>query len=385
MNTYARLPVTFKYGKGAILFDENNNSYLDALSGIAVCSLGHAHPAVTQAICEQSKKLIHTSNLYEIGNQQALADNLTSLSNMDKVFFCNSGAEANETAIKIAKKFGNNQKISHPKIIVMENSFHGRTLATLSATGNNKVHEGFHPLVNDFIRVPFDNIDAIQDLSHDKSIVAILVEPIQGEGGVHIPQNNYLTQIRNLCDQNNWLMMLDEIQTGIGRTGKWFAHQYENIVPDIMTLAKALGNGMPIGACCTKGQAANILVPGNHGTTFGGNPLACAAALAVLNTLQNENIIPEIERKGKEMIESFKDALSSIPGIKQIRGKGYMIGIQLDKPCTGLVKKGLELNLLINVTRGDTIRLLPPFVMSDTQIKEVINKVTQLITQFYKN
>ncbi len=385
MNTYARLPVTFKYGKGAILFDENNNAYLDALSGIAVCSLGHAHPAVTQAICEQSKKLIHTSNLYEIGNQQALADNLTSLSNMDKVFFCNSGAEANETAIKIAKKFGNNQKISHPKIIVMENSFHGRTLATLSATGNNKVHEGFHPLVNDFIRVPFDNIDAIQDLSHDKSIVAILVEPIQGEGGVHIPQNNYLTQIRNLCDQNNWLMMLDEIQTGIGRTGKWFAHQYENIVPDIMTLAKALGNGMPIGACCTKGQAANILVPGNHGTTFGGNPLACAAALAVLNTLQNENIIPEIERKGKEMIESFKDALSSIPGIKQIRGKGYMIGIQLDKPCTGLVKKGLELNLLINVTRGDTIRLLPPFVMSDTQIKEVINKVTQLITQFYKN
>lgn len=385
MNTYARLPVTFKYGKGAILFDENNNAYLDALSGIAVCSLGHAHPAVTQAICEQSKKLIHTSNLYEIGNQQALADNLTSLSNMDKVFFCNSGAEANETAIKIAKKFGNNQKISHPKIIVMENSFHGRTLATLSATGNNKVHEGFHPLVNDFIRVPFDNIDAIQDLSHDKSIVAILVEPIQGEGGVHIPQNNYLTQIRSLCDQNNWLMMLDEIQTGIGRTGKWFAHQYENIVPDIMTLAKALGNGMPIGACCTKGQAANILVPGNHGTTFGGNPLACAAALAVLNTLQNENIIPEIERKGKEMIESFKDALSSIPGIKQIRGKGYMIGIQLDKPCTGLVKKGLELNLLINVTRGDTIRLLPPFVMSDTQIKEVINKVTQLITQFYKN
>lgn len=385
MNTYARLPVTFKYGKGAILFDENNNAYLDALSGIAVCSLGHAHPAVTQAICEQSKKLIHTSNLYEIGNQQALADNLTSLSNMDKVFFCNSGAEANETAIKIAKKFGNNQKISHPKIIVMENSFHGRTLATLSATGNNKVHEGFHPLVNDFIRVPFDNIDAIQDLSHDKSIVAILVEPIQGEGGVHIPQNNYLTQIRSLCDQNNWLMMLDEIQTGIGRTGKWFAHQYENIVPDIMTLAKALGNGMPIGACCTKGQAANILVPGNHGTTFGGNPLACAAALAVLNTLQNENIIPEIERKGKEMIESFKDALSSIPGIKQIRGKGYMIGIQLDKPCTGLVKKSLELNLLINVTRGDTIRLLPPFVMSDTQIKEVINKVTQLITQFYKN
>jgi len=385
MNTYARLPVTFKYGKGAILFDENNNAYLDALSGIAVCSLGHAHPAVTQAICEQSKKLIHTSNLYEIGNQQALADNLTSLSNMDKVFFCNSGAEANETAIKIAKKFGNNQKISHPKIIVMENSFHGRTLATLSATGNNKVHEGFHPLVNDFIRVPFDNIDAIQDLSHDKSIVAILVEPIQGEGGVHIPQNNYLTQIRSLCDQNNWLMMLDEIQTGIGRTGKWFAHQYENIVPDIMTLAKALGNGMPIGACCTKGQAANILVPGNHGTTFGGNPLACAAALAVLNTLQNENIIPEIERKGKEMIESFKNALSSIPGIKQIRGKGYMIGIQLDKPCTGLVKKSLELNLLINVTRGDTIRLLPPFVMSDKQIKEVINKVTQLITQFYKN
>ncbi len=384
MNTYARLPVSFESGKGAILFDENGVGYLDLLSGIAVCSLGHAHPAVTAAICEQSKKLIHTSNLYEINNQKALADKLISLSNMDKVFFCNSGAEANETAIKIAKKFGSNQNITNPKIIVMENSFHGRTLATLSATGNDKIHEGFYPLVDGFIRVPFDDINAIKAYENDSSVVAILVEPIQGEGGVHIPETNYLTEIRKICDQNNWLMMLDEVQTGIGRTGKWFAHQHEAIIPDIMTLAKALGNGMPIGACCVKGQATEILIPGNHGTTFGGNPLACAASLAVLNTLENENIIPNITEKGQQLLTSLNTSLANIKGVKQIRGKGYMIGIQLDKPCAELVKEGLNLNILINVTRGDTIRLLPTFVMTDEQTDELVEKITQLIIQFYK-
>lgn len=384
MNTYARLPISFESGKGATLFDQHGNAYLDALSGIAVCNLGHNHPAVTKAICEQSKKLIHTSNLYEIPLQEALADKLIALSKMDKVFFCNSGAEANETAIKIAKKFANSQNISQPKIIVMENSFHGRTLATLSATGNDKIQEGFHPLVDGFIHVPFDNIDAITAYSNDPSVVAILVEPIQGEGGIHIPQKDYLTQIRAICDQNNWLMMLDEIQTGMGRTGKWFAHQHEEITPDVMTLAKALGNGVPIGACCAKGLAADILVPGNHGTTFGGNPLACAAAIAVIETLQNKNIIPDVEKKGQILIQRFQESLADIAGVKHIKGKGYMIGMQLDKPCSELVKAALDINLLINVTRTDTLRLLPTFVMTDAQTDELVEKVTQLIIQFYE-
>lgn len=384
MNTYARLPVCFESGKGATLFDTQGNAYLDALSGIAVCSLGHAHPAVSRAICEQSEKLIHTSNLYQVQNQEALADKLIALSKMDKVFFCNSGAEANETAIKIAKKFGNTQQIANPKIIVMENSFHGRTLATLSATGNDKVHEGFYPLVDAFIRVPFDDIAAIEALTENKSIVAVLVEPVQGEGGIHIPAPQYLTKIRQLCDQNNWLMMVDEVQAGMGRTGKWFAHQHDDIIPDVMTLAKALGNGMPIGACVANSKASKILVPGNHGTTFGGNPLACAAALAVIQTIESENIISKIAEKGQQILQKFQTSLADLRGIKDIRGKGYMIGIQLDQPCAELVKKALDLNILINVTRGDTIRLLPTFVMSDEQTDELVAKVTQLITEFYK-
>jgi len=333
MNTYARLPVTFEKGDGATLQDTNGKSYLDAISGIAVCSLGHAHPAISEAICEQSHKLIHTSNLYQIGNQQLLADKLIEHSKMDRVFFCNSGAEANETALKIARKYAHQNNIDNPCVIVMENSFHGRTLATLSATGNDKVHEGFAPLVQGFIRVPFDDIDAVKAHSENKNVVAILVEPVQGEGGVHVPQEGYLGALREICDSNHWLLMVDEIQTGMGRTGQWFAFQHENIKPDVLTLAKALGNGMPIGACLAHGEAADVLVPGNHGTTFGGNPLACAAGLAVIDTMEVHNHIPAVAKKGQQLVESFKNTLSNQEGIVEIRGNGFMIGIQLDRPC----------------------------------------------------
>ncbi len=382
MNTYARLPVTFKKGDGAILQDTDGNSYIDAISGIAVCSLGHAHPAISEAICKQSQKLMHTSNLYQIEKQQKLADKLTKLSGMDKVFFTNSGAEANETAIKIARKYGNQQNIKQPQIIVMENSFHGRTMATLSATGNDKVHEGFYPLVEGFIRVAYDDIEAIKAHENNSNVVAILLEPVQGEGGVHVPQQGYLKAINDICKNNNWLFMLDEIQTGIGRTGKCFAFQHEDVTPDVMTLAKALGNGMPIGACVTNKKASEILVPGNHGTTFGGNPLACAAGLAVLKTMKAHKWPEVIAQKGEALLNRFKNELNSESGVKDIRGKGYMIGIQLDRPCGELVTQALEKGLLINVTRGDTIRLLPPFVMSSDQTETLVTNLTSLIKEF---
>lgn len=382
MNTYARLPVNFVKGDGATLHDSDGKTYVDAISGIAVCSLGHAHPAISEAICKQSQKLIHTSNLYQIENQQSLADKLIDLSGMERVFFCNSGAEANETAIKIARKYAHENQINDPHIIVMQNSFHGRTMATLSATGNDKVHEGFAPLVSGFIRVPFDDIEAIKAHSQNKNVVAILVEPVQGEGGVHVPKPGYLKQIREICDEYNWLMMVDEIQTGIGRTGKWFAHQHDEITPDVMTLAKALGNGVPIGACVANGKAAGILVPGNHGTTFGGNPLACAAGLAVLETMKVHNWVEAIARKGEELKSCLANELADVQGVKQVRGKGYMIGIQLDRPCAELVKKALEKGLLINVTRGDTVRLLPTFVMSAEQTQFLITTLSQLIKEF---
>jgi len=382
MNTYARLPVTFEKGDGASLQDTDGKTYLDAISGIAVCSLGHSHPAITDAICEQSKKLIHTSNLYQIDLQQKLADKLIQHSEMERVFFCNSGAEANETAIKISRKFANQNNIENPAIIVMNNSFHGRTFATLSATGNDKVHEGFYPLFDGFIRVDFDDIEAVKALTNNKNVVAILVEPVQGEGGVHVPKTGYLTALREICDTNNWLLMLDEIQTGIGRTGEWFAYQHESIKPDVLTVAKALGNGMPIGACLAQGKAANALVPGNHGTTFGGNPLACAAGLAVINTMEIHNYIPSVAQKGTVLIERLADALKDQPGIINVRGKGYMIGIQLDRPCGELVAIALKAGLLINVTRGDTVRLLPSFVMNSEQTDFLIDKLSEIIKTF---
>lgn len=385
MPTYNRLPVTFERGEGVWLLDEDNNRYLDALSGIAVCNLGHAHSAVHKAICEQSEKLLHTSNIYKIPNQERLADKLTEKSGMDNVFFCNSGAEANEAAIKLARKYGHEKGIENPAIIVMAKSFHGRTLATLSATGNSKIQQGFAPLVEGFVRVPYNDISAIkQAIEHNKNIVAVLVEPIQGEGGINIPATDYLNQIRSLCDEHELLMMLDEIQSGIGRTGKFLAFQYNNIIPDVCTLAKALGNGVPIGACLARGKAAQLLTAGAHGSTFGGNPLACSAALAVLATLDEENLIEQAGQKGQAICAGFIKHLQGNPHIVDIRNKGLMIGIELDSPCADLVKLALQQRLLINVTNETTIRLLPPLIIDEQQIKLLVETLSTIITDYTK-
>ena len=384
MHNYAPLPVSFEKGEGAVLWDSEGKAYLDALGGIAVCGLGHAHPAVTKAICEQAGKLVHTSNLYGIKNQQALADKLTALSNMDNVFFSNSGAEANEAAIKLARLFGHSKNIEQPAIIVMEGSFHGRTMATLTATGNRKVQAGFEPLVQGFVRAPYNDIEAIKNIaSNNPNVVAVLVEPIIGEGGINIPADDYLNQIRDICNEQDWLMMVDEIQTGICRTGEWFAHQHNGITPDVMTLAKALGNGVPIGACLAKGKAATLFQPGHHGSTYGGNPLVTSAALAVIDTCEKDKLAERAAFLGEHMTASLAEQLKDISGIKEIRSKGLMIGIQLDKPCAELVKAGLDAGILINVTAGDVVRLLPPLIISDDQAYEIVSKVSELIRNFY--
>jgi len=378
MPTYARLPVSFTKGEGAWLIDSNDERYLDAISGIGVCQLGHAHPAVRDAISRQAGNLIHTSNLYTIENQEKLAAKLIALSGLDNVFFSNSGAEANEAALKIARLYGHHRGIEKPAVIVMENSFHGRTLATLSATGNPKVRQGFEPLVEGFIRVPFDNIERVSDI-RDSNVVGVLVEPIQGEGGVNIPASDYLSRLRELCDQRGWLLMLDEVQTGIGRTGSYFAYQHVGITPDVCTLAKGLGNGLPIGACLARGEAAATLIAGTHGSTFGGNPLVCSAALAVLETLEKESLVQRAEALGKILLESFRDKLKDNPSVTDIRGRGLMIAIDLDRPCGELVSKALDQRILINVTATNTIRLLPPLILSDEEAQILVDKVTSLI------
>ncbi len=386
MSTYARLPVTFEKGEGCTLWDTEGKRYLDALSGIAVCNLGHAHPALKQAICEQAGELLHTSNLYGIAKQEALGDKLTALSGMDKVFFSNSGAEANEAAIKLARLHGHKQGIEEPAIIVMEQSFHGRTLATLSATGNRKVQAGFEPLVKGFIRAPYNDVEALENIArHSSNVVAVLVEPVQGEGGVHVPADNYLNEVRRLCDEHGWLMMLDEIQTGMGRTGRMFAFQHNNITPDVMTLAKGLGNGVPIGACLAKGEAAELFQPGHHGSTFGGNPLACAAGLAVVDTLVGEKLVERAESVGAQLRKGFELALGEQEYITNIRGKGMMIGIELDRDCPQLVSMALQRGLLINVTAGNTVRLLPPLVLSNDEAEQLVTAVTELINEFVAN
>jgi acetylornithine/N-succinyldiaminopimelate aminotransferase len=383
MTTYARLPVTFEKGEGCWLWDTEGKKYMDAISGIAVCNLGHAHPAVTRALCDQAGKLVHTSNLYGIANQQALGEKLTALAGMDRVFFCNSGAEANEAAIKLARLYGHKKGIDNPTVLVMENSFHGRTLATLSATGNRKVQAGFEPLVKGFLRVPYNDLEAIENVAkHHPEVVAVLVEPVQGEGGVQVPEDKYLSAVRVLCDKHNWLMILDEIQTGMGRTGRPFAFQHEEFQPDVMTLAKGLGNGMPIGACLARGEAAELFQPGNHGSTFGGNPLACAAALAVVDTLQSQELAARAEELGLRMLTAFELALGDQEYINDIRGLGLMIGIELDRPCGDLVSMALERGLLINVTAGNTIRLLPPLVLSDDDADHLVQSVTELIVEY---
>jgi acetylornithine/N-succinyldiaminopimelate aminotransferase len=383
MPTYGRLAVTFERGEGVWLWDDNNQRYLDALSGIAVCGLGHAHPAVHRAICKQSEKLLHTSNIYRIAAQERLADRLAEQSGMENVFFCNSGAEANEAAIKLARKYGHERGIDNPAIIVTDNSFHGRTLATLSATGNAKIQKGFEPLVEGFIRVPYNDIAGITAaIQQHSNIVAILVEPIQGEGGINIPASDYLNLIRALCEQHELLMMLDEIQTGMGRTGKFLAYQHNGILPDVCTLAKALGNGVPIGACLASGKAATLFTAGNHGSTFGGNPLACSAALAVLETLAQDNLIASAEAKGQAISSGLAELLQGNCHIVEIRHKGLMIGIELGLPCAELVALALANGLLINVTQEKVIRLLPPLIIDDLQIKLLVETLAMLIAQF---
>ncbi|MGW8228630.1 MAG: acetylornithine/succinylornithine family transaminase, partial [Gammaproteobacteria bacterium] len=319
MHNYAPLPVTFVKGEGAWLWDSNGKKYLDALSGVAVCGLGHAHPAVAAAICEQANTLVHTSNWYHIAHQEILATRLANLAGMDRVFFSNSGAEANEAAIKLARLYGHSKNIHNPAIIVMEGSFHGRTLATLTATGNRKVQAGFEPLVQGFTRAPYNDLDAVASIARNNGdVVAVMVEPITGEGGIVIPDEDYLQGLRQICDDNDWLLILDEIQTGMGRTGKLFAFQHSDIYPDIMTLAKGLGNGVPIGACLAKGKAAELFKPGNHGSTYGGNPLVCAAALAVLDTIEKGQLTEHAARLGTQMFEGLKAALANQPGIIEI-------------------------------------------------------------------
>ncbi|MEE9339910.1 MAG: acetylornithine transaminase [Methylococcaceae bacterium] len=385
MPTYNRLPITFDKGEGVWLWDQNNKRYLDALSGIAVCNLGHAHPAIHQAISEQSQKLLHTSNLYNIANQEELADLLISKSGMENVFFSNSGAEANEAALKIARLYGHQQGVDTPCVLVMEKSFHGRTLGTLSATGNKKIQEGFSPLLDGFTHIPFNNLDAINSaINNNKNIVAILVEPVQGEGGVNIPAPDYLNKIRKICDQNNLLMMLDEIQTGIGRTGKFLAYQHNGIIPDVCTLAKALGNGVPIGACLARGKAATLLTAGKHGSTFGGNPLACSAALAVLKTLDDEKIIDQVESKGSQIRVNLSNKLKQNQVVSNIRNLGLMIGIDLSKPCGELVEMAHKKGLLINVTAEKTVRLLPPLIINSEQIELLTDTLSELIQEFTK-
>ncbi|NOX93231.1 MAG: aspartate aminotransferase family protein [Gammaproteobacteria bacterium] len=384
MHTYAPLPVTFEKGEGVWLWDTAGKRYLDALGGIAVCGLGHAHPAVTGAICQQAGQLIHTSNLYGIAHQQALADKLTTLAGMERVFFSNSGAEANEAAIKIARLHGHTLGVEQPTIIVMESSFHGRTLATLSATGNRKVQAGFEPLVSGFLRVPYNDLDAIAAVAkNNQSVVAVLVEPIQGEGGIRIPDDDYLPGIRALCDENNWLMMLDEIQTGMGRSGHWFAHQQQdNATPDVMTLAKALGNGVPIGACLARGAAAQTFQPGNHGSTYGGNPLVCRVALSVIETIEKDKLCERAGSLGAQLLGAFNEKLSGVEGVIEIRGRGLLLAIELDRPCAELVKIALDDSLLINVTAGNVVRLLPPLVMSDDEATQLVGQLSTLIRDF---
>ena len=383
MGTYKRLPVAFTSGAGAWLFDEQGNRYLDALSGLAVCGLGHAHPVVTRAVAEQAGRLIHTSNLYQVPLQEQLAEELCAVSGHSKVFFNNSGAEANETAIKICRKVGHDRGLAAPQIVVMEGSFHGRTLATLTATAGGKQQESFAPLPQGFLRVPYNDADALVALAGAHSdIVAVMLEPIQGEGGIIIPEPGYLRQVSRICQDHDWLLVVDEVQTGVCRTGRWFACQHDEVLPDVMTLAKSLANGVPIGACLAAGEAAATLTPGSHGSTFGGNPLAARAALAVLEVMREQRLDLRATELGATMLAGFRERLGDQDGIREIRGKGLMFGLELELDCSELVRLALERRLLINVTRGNVVRLLPPLIISDEEAEQVVGGVSDLISSY---
>ena len=382
INSYSRLPVSFVRGEGARLWDSEGQEYLDALGGIAVCALGHCHPAITNAITQQANTLLHTSNLFAIENQHNLAQKLCDLTGMDAVFFGNSGAEANEAAIKLTRLFAETKNISQPRVITFDGSFHGRTMATLSATGNAKVHNGFAPLVENFVHLPYNDVAAIEQAARDyDDIVAVMVEPILGEGGIEIPDDNYLASIRRICDEQNWLMVCDEIQTGVGRTGHWFASIGQGVMPDVITSAKALGNGVPIGACLTRGLAATLIQPGHHGSTFGGNPFSSRVALAVLEVMEQEQLPERAAISGARLLEQLNSALHNRPEIKEIRGRGMMAAVVVDADCSKLVNIGLERKVVFNVTAGNVVRLLPPYNCSDSEIDEIARRVADSIDE----
>jgi len=384
MATYNPLPISFERGEGSWLIDKNNDRYLDALGGIAVTSVGHCHPKVVKAITEQAHKFIHLSNIITIPEQYSLADKLCKLAQMDQVFFCSTGAEANECAIKLARLYGHKNNIENPQIIVTDKSFHGRTLATISASGNRKVQAGFEPLVSGFVRVPFDDIAAVQEIAkHNKNIVAILLEPIQGEGGINIPSKEYLPSLRKICSDNNWLLMIDEVQSGIGRTGKWFSYQhFDNVIPDVISLAKGLGGGIPIGACLTTGRANDIFEFGNHGTTYGGNPLCCHVSKTVLDIIEEEDLCKNSAILGEKLLSILKDKLKNLPQVVAIRGQGLWIGIELNRPCREILNIALQHKVLFSITALNTIRLAPPLNINSEEIDYLVDKLCKVITEF---
>jgi len=382
MQTYAPQPVAFARGEGVWLWDTEGKRYLDALAGIAVNGLGHAHPALTRAIAEQAAKLIHTSNLFRVPEQERAAEKVCGLAQMDNAFFANSGSEANEAAIKLARLYGHQRGVEIPAIVVMEKAWHGRTLATLSATGSRKAQAGFEPLMGGFLRVPYNDIAAIERIADNGSIVAVLLEVLQGEGGIHVASADYLRKLRDLCDRKQWLLMIDEVQSGIGRTGKWFAHQWAGIVPDVMTLAKGLGSGVPIGACLARGAAAKVFKPGNHGSTFGGGPLVSVAALTTLEVIEKEGLLAHAHHMGEVIQGGLKRELSGVAGVKEVRGMGLMIGVELDRPCGDLVRRALAAGLVINVTAERVIRLLPPLVIREPEARELVAILAPLVKAF---
>lgn len=380
MNTYARMPIAMQRGAGAWLWDTDGRRYLDAVSGLGVTALGHAHPRVTRVIAEQAGLLLHTANLFRIPWQEELAERLARISGLDRAFICNSGTEAIECALKIVRLAGHERGIAVPGVIVMDNSFHGRTLAALSATGSRKAQAGFEPLVSGFVRVPFNDSGAVEKIAaRDPSITAVLVEPVQGEAGICVPDPDYLTRLRAICDRRGWLLVLDEIQSGLCRTGRWYAHQHESVVPDILTTAKALANGLPIGACLARGAAAGLLSPGRHGSTFGGNPLVCRTACTVLDVMRDENLAARAELLGVRMMEGFREALGGHPAVRDIRGRGLMIGIEVSREVNVLKERALQRGLILNVTRDHVIRLLPPLILDETQADEIVSTVCELL------
>jgi acetylornithine/N-succinyldiaminopimelate aminotransferase len=382
MQTYAPQPIAFARGEGAWLWDTEGKRYLDALAGIAVNGLGHAHPDFTRALTEQAGRLIHTSNLFRVPEQERAAERLCAISGMDNVFFANSGAEANEAAIKLARLHGHQRGVENATIVVMEKAWHGRTLATLSATGSRKAQAGFEPLMGGFLRVPYNDMAAIERVATNSSVVAVLLEVLQGEGGIHVADAGYLRELRAVCERRQWLMMIDEVQSGIGRTGKWFAHQWAGIVPDVMTLAKGMGSGVPMGACLARGVASQVFKPGNHGSTFGGGPLVSVAALTTLEIIERDGLREHAGRMGALIMDGLRQALAGVEGLREVRGMGLMIGVELDRPCGDVVGRALAEGLVINVTADRVIRLLPPLVISQEQALSLVEILARVIKAF---